>query len=226
MGHDHHHSHDDHADDHAPEHFERCDHRDTCFCEVKRYLFASTFGFFFALWQRYIAIKEAGSYGATGDANHMLADNSFILVSAGIALWKHYDKKRQRLADRIGTFLQSSFLITAGVVVAVRTVEGGFTTFSSGWMFVASLVGIIGSLAQFTALGKTASLAISQHSATLQHVVYDMAFSVIAMAASIATMFGHQRAIDVGVAYTLSGAMILTGCWNLWKLWLGRAHAH
>lgn len=227
MGHGHH---------HAAAHFSWCgiDRQDRCYCEPIRYFLSAGWGFLFASVQWYLATRIAGSHGAEGDASHAFADSSFILISAFLALFKHADREHAGNFDVAGIWVNSLFLMGAALYIAYALVFGkGFSLFSSEFMLVAGLVGLVGNAFQVIVLGETHDHQVSMHSTTKQHIMYDMLYSAVVMGAAVLAMAAEwllegqasavTRTIDVLVAVFLSGAMFLGGSKNLRDLY-GRGH--
>lgn len=220
MGHDHAHSHD-------AGHFLSCVNPKTCFCEVWKYFLATLAGFFFASFQWWLATKWAGSYGAEGDAFHMFADSSFVLVSMFLALWKHYDKKHRHAAEMLGISINSAFLIFAGLAIFYRLYfMEEMHRFSGIWMFAAGMVGLVGNIAQFVIL-KGEEEGLSMLSTTRQHVFYDLLYSLLVLAGAVITWAGvWERQIDILIAYILAVAMLYSGGNNILVLLREHRHAH
>jgi hypothetical protein len=168
-----------HGHTHEVAHFKRwCSNPDTCFCEVNRYVLAAVVGFLAATAELRIAWFWAGSYGAESDAGHAYADSGFILISAALAYWKHYDKENLHAIDDLGTWINSLFLILAGLYIFYRLGFGETSvTFAGSAMFGAGVVGLLGNYGQFLALGEKMSDDVDMHSSTRQHIFYDMLYS-------------------------------------------------
>jgi Co/Zn/Cd efflux system component len=175
-----------HGHAHEVAHFWYCKDRNSCFCEVNRYVLAAVVGLVAATAELGIAWYKAGSFGAESDAGHAYADSLFILISAMLALWKHYDKGRLRAIDDLGTWINSLFLIVAGGYIVYRLLYGERSVeFAGSMMFAAGIVGLAGNVGQFLALGeKVLEDAPDMHSTTRQHVFYDMLYSGAVMFAS------------------------------------------
>lgn len=142
-----------HVHSHEVVHFSWCHKRDSCFCEVNRYLGATVCGLFFAGVQWWLSTRYAGSYGAEGDASHMIADSLFIFVSVFLAVWKYYDKNHTGIAEVIGILTNTLFLFLAALFILYHVFVGEqFTRFSIGWMAIAGLVGLIGNILQYRIL--------------------------------------------------------------------------
>lgn len=175
-----------HGHVHEVAHFKSCKDRNSCYCEVNRYILAAVVGLAAATAELGIAWYKAGSFGAESDAGHAYADSLFILISAVLALWKHYDRKRLRAIDDLGTWINSLFLIVAGGYIVYRLLYGERSVeFAGSMMFAAGIVGLIGNVGQFLVLGeKVGGEAPDMHSTTRQHIYYDMLYSVSVMFAS------------------------------------------
>lgn len=222
MGHDHAHSHD-------AGHFKFCTNREHCFCEVHKFLLATLAGFLFAYLQWQIAVKLAGSRGAQGDAAHMFSDAAFVFVSALLAVFKHYNKKRAHATETLGVVINSLFLFVAGGYVLYRLYAGHeFPVFSGLWMAIAGLVGLAGNAGQLYILHLFGSEeeGVSIHSTTWQHVWYDMLYSAAVIAGSALTWTPWEREIDFLIALGLGAAMIVSGWNNLHTLFGKHDHAH
>lgn len=224
MGHTHSHA----LDEHAPEHFERCDHPSTCFCEVNRYFLATMCGLLVAFVQWWFVRNYAGSYGAEGDASHTTADSLFMFVSVFLALWKHFDKKKQLTAEKMGIVLNTAFLVIAAMFIYYRAFfSDEFTTLSGGAMFIAGMIGLVGNIGQYIVLGHAYKDEVSLHSTTIQHVVYDIVYSVMVIGGSIFVSLvsgEYARHIDRGIAFLLATLMLYSCMKNLRGL--RNTHAH
>ncbi len=231
-----------HSHVHEVAHFRWCIRPKTCFCEVNRYLLAGIVGLLAATAEIWIARLYAGSYGAESDAGHAYADSLFIFISAGLAFWKHYDQKRSLMIDDIGIWINSWFLIIAGVYIFFRIYAGGrLVDFAALSMLSAGAVGLIGNVAQFKSLGeKLSGEGTGTHSTTRQHVFYDILYSCSVMFAAaiilvMASGVNYLAQIFVGMLLTVIAAfVILRGGfvdYDSWKpeqktnYWLGVAVA-
>lgn len=168
-----------HGHAHEVAHFKSCKDPVTCFCEVNRYILAAAVGLVAATAELAIAWYKAGSFGAESDAGHAYADSLFILISAALAYWKHYDKKNLVAIDDLGTWINSLFLISAGGYIFYRLLYGERTVeFVGSMMFAAGFVGLVGNAGQFLALGEKGIVdAPDMHSTTRQHIFYDVLYS-------------------------------------------------
>lgn len=182
-----------HGHGHEVAHFKRCSNPEVCFCEVNRYVLAAFVGLVFATLELWIARSLAGSYGAESDAGHAYADSGFILISAVLAYWKHYDKKNLSAIDDLGTWINSLFLIVAGLYIFYRLLYGeSSVAFAGTMMLAAGFVGLLGNYGQFVALGeKNLHETPDMHSTTRQHIFYDMLYSgSVMLAAAIVLVMG------------------------------------
>ncbi len=175
-----------HGHAHDVAHFKSCRNPADCFCEVNRYIVAAVVGLIAATAELGIAWYLAGSLGAESDAGHAYADSGFILISAILAYWKHYTKRSKRKIDDVGTWINSLFLIIAGMYIFYRLIFGeAMVAFAGTMMFLAGVVGLAGNYGQFLALGeKHLEDMPDMHSTTRQHIFYDMLYSGAVMFAS------------------------------------------
>ena len=189
-----------HGHAHDVVHFKSCRNPADCFCEVNRYVVASVVGLIAATAELGIAWYLAGSFGAESDAGHAYADSGFILISAILAYWKHYTKRSKRKIDDVGTWINSLFLIVAGLYIFYRLVFGETTVaFAGSMMFLAGIVGLIGNYGQFLALGeKHLEDMPDMHSTTRQHIFYDMLYSGGVLFASAIVLIMETKVSFVG----------------------------
>lgn len=199
-----------HGHGHEVAHFKRCSNPDACFCEVNRYVMAAVVGLVFATLELWIARTLAGSYGAESDAGHAYADSGFILISAVLAYWKHYDKKNLSAIDDLGTWINSLFLIIAGSYIFYRLAWGEtHVAFSGAMMFVAGLVGLVGNYGQFIALGeKNLHDTPDMHSTTRQHIFYDMLYSGSVMLAAAIVFIMETKVVDFLFQSIVAGLLV------------------
>lgn len=234
MGHSHNHGH-----GHEVRHFGWCRRPWECYCEVIRFLFATLSGLVFASVVWWLSHRYAGSYGAEGDAAHILSDSMFMFTSVFLALWKHHDKKNEENAEAVGIVANTLFLLMAAMFILYHTfLSDDFHHFSSRWMAVAGMIGLIGNLAQYRILESGdkpedegvvhVSRQVSILSLTKQHVFYDILNSAIVIAgAGITLVVSQPRIIDKGLVVIVASAMILS-CRDNWKGFrhTRKSHAH
>lgn len=229
MGHSHNHGH-----DHGVMHFRWCKNPHTCFCEVNRYLLAMSCGLFFGGVVQWLARKYAGSYGAEGDAWHIISDGLFMFVSACLALWKHYEKDASRKVEILGGIANTVFLFLAALVIIYQVLfDHTCEAFSAGWMGVAGLVGFIGNISQYRILEEPMEEKSEEEKArhvsilsfTKQHVFYDILNDIAVIADAIVLFFFESlRYLDKGLACFIAASMLWTCYGNMRKL--RRNHEH
>jgi Co/Zn/Cd efflux system component len=215
-----HHDHGGHGHDHSAEHFKSCTNPETCYCEVKRFALAFlciTVAIGFQLW--FLAVFTS-SYGAEGDVSHSFADDLYYLALIPLVLFKRSHKKSAARVDLIGFCLNTALLLLAAAFIIFRLTFGHRTMELEPWaMAVVGLIGLVGNIGQFVALGTINWKGTSNLQGAAQHVAFDMANSVaVIFDAFVNYVVGGTVGLifDQAVAFLIAMSMFWT-CWKNWE---------